>query len=115
MIAQHYPQNRHQQYHAHLYFDAQTLEFATRLSQSVAEQYSLTVGRVHQKLVGPHTQWSCQILFTQQDFDVLIPWLDEHRQGLSVLVHADTGDDLLDHTEYVYWLGEPIEINLSGL
>lgn len=115
MTAHKYPVNLHQQYHAHVYFDAQTLAFATELCHQVANRFGLTIGRVHQKLVGPHTKWSCQILFSSTDFDALIPWLDEHRDGLSVLVHADTGDDILDHTEYVYWLGEPVEIDLSGL
>jgi len=29
------------------------------------------------------------------------------------LLHAVTGDDLLDHTEYVQWLGDPITLDLS--
>jgi len=63
--------------------------------------------------VGPHLKWSCQILFTNQNFDKLIPWLDAQRNGLTILVHADSGDDLMDHTEYAYWFGESVELNLS--
>jgi aromatic ring-cleaving dioxygenase len=106
------PVNIHQQYHAHLYFNAQTLEFATNLSQQIANEFALKVGRVHQKLVGPHTQWSCQILFSKQHFEQLIPWLEAQRNRLSILIHADTGDDLADHTKYAYWLGDPIDIDL---
>jgi aromatic ring-cleaving dioxygenase len=107
------PVNIHQHYHAHLYFDAETLEFATNLGQQIANNFALTVGRVHQKLVGPHTKWSCQILFSTQHFEQLIPWLEIHRNGLSILVHADTGDNLADHTKYAYWLGNPADIDLS--
>ncbi len=57
--------------------------------------------------------WSCQITFGHKDFDALIAWLDEHRQGLTVLVHGLTGDDLRDHTNYAYWLGEPKPLNLA--
>ena len=107
------PVNIHQHYHAHLYFDAETLVFATNLSQQIANKFPLKVGRVHQKLVGPHTQWSCQILFSKQHFEQFIPWLEAQRNGLSILIHADTGDDLTDHTKYAYWLGNPTEIDLS--
>ncbi|MRI34020.1 4,5-dioxygenase [Endozoicomonas sp. OPT23] len=109
------PVNAHDFYHAHVYFDAETVDYASQFFSSAGEKFGLKVGRVHQKLVGPHTRWSCQILFAAKDFDALIPWLEENRKGLSVLVHGDTGNDLRDHTEYAYWLGKPVEINLSVL
>ena len=107
------PINSHKAYHAHVYYDAETLEFASALCHQAGEQFNLRVGRVHQKLVGPHPHWSCQIIFGARDFDRFIPWLDEHRKNLSVLVHAMSGNDLEDHTIYAYWLGEPSELDLS--
>ncbi len=109
------PVNIHKGYHAHVYFDRETLDFASRLCSEAGEKFGLKVGRVHQKLVGPHTRWSCQITFSHKSFDAFIPWLDEHRGSLSVLVHALTGDDLEDHTKYAYWLGDRVELNLEGL
>lgn len=106
------PINQHNAYHAHIYFDANTLAFATALCQRISEEFSLEVGRIHQKPVGPHTLWSCQVKFTHNDFDRFIPWLDQHRGDLSVLVHADTGDDLADHTTYAYWLGDAVALDL---
>lgn len=109
------PVNQYKGYHAHVYFDQDTLEFASELCARAGERFGLKVGRVHQKLVGPHTRWSCQIIFGRKSFDEFIPWLDEQRMGLSVLVHALTGDDLADHTTHAYWLGDSVEINLDGL
>ncbi len=109
------PINIHKGYHAHVYFDQETLAFASELCTEAGEKFGLKVGRIHQRLVGPHTRWSCQITFGYKSFDEFIPWLDEHRENLSVLVHALTGDDLKDHTKYAYWLGDSIEINLDGL
>jgi DOPA 4,5-dioxygenase len=108
------PINIHQHYHAHVYFDQQTLALAQDLCQAAREKLGLQVGRVHQKPVGPHTMWSCQILFSRSEFDKLIPWLDQHRQSLSILVHADTGDDYADHTRFAYWLGNEVALDLSG-
>ena len=107
------PINIHKAYHAHVYFDVSSLTQATHLCQQAGSEFGLKIGRVHEKLVGPHPRWSCQILFGKRDFDNLIPWLEANRQGLSILVHAQTGNDLQDHTEYAYWLGDPVELNLS--
>lgn len=107
------PINIHKAYHAHVYFDESTLALAKDLCQLADELHKVRVGRIHEKLVGPHPKWSCQIAFSSNVFDALIPWLEKHRQGLSVLVHGVTGDDLKDHTEYAYWLGEPVGLRLA--
>lgn len=108
-----YPVNHHKAYHAHVYFDGETLAFAKKLCAEAGQKFGLQIGRVHEQLVGPHPRWSCQITFGSRDFDTFIPWLDEHRRGLTVLVHAQTGNDLKDHTDYAYWLGESLELNLD--
>ncbi|SPD79590.1 hypothetical protein PSCFBP2116_00034 [Pseudomonas syringae] len=41
-------------YHAHIYFNAQTLDQARALCEAATEKFALQMGRVHQKLVGPH-------------------------------------------------------------
>jgi aromatic ring-cleaving dioxygenase len=77
------------------------------------ESLKVQVGRVHEKLVGPHPQWSCQLAFSAAEFDKVIPWLDEHREGLDVFVHGLTGNDLEDHTAHTYWLGNEHKLVLS--
>ncbi|MCA0934114.1 DOPA 4,5-dioxygenase family protein [Vibrio alginolyticus] len=108
-----YPINSHDHYHAHVYFDQQSIAFAASLCEEAGRRFRVKIGRVHEKLVGPHPKWSCQIKFTSNEFDELIAWLDHNRNGLSVLVHADTGNDLEDHTLHAYWLGDSVELNLS--
>lgn len=113
MNIQKIPVNIHDNYHAHVYFEQETLEHAITLCEKAGELFSLKVGRVHQKPIGPHPVWSCQISFSARHFDQLIPWLEENRQGLSVLVHGISGDNLKDHTEYAYWLGSEIDLSLD--
>lgn len=107
------PQNLHSRYHAHVYFDATTTGQARALCEQAATLFGVAMGRVHEKLVGPHPHWSCQLAFASTQFDLLVPWLDEHRGGLSILVHATTGNDLQDHTTHASWLGEPAQLDLS--
>ncbi|PAJ75097.1 4,5-dioxygenase [Pseudoalteromonas sp. NBT06-2] len=107
------PVNSHHFYHAHVYFDTDTLKFASDLCARAGKNFDLKVGRVHLKPVGPHPKHSCQISFTDKDFNEFIPWLDKNRNNLSVLVHAQTGDDMKDHTDFAYWLGDSVPLNLS--
>jgi len=114
MMAQR-PVNIHRAYHAHIYFGPQTVEQARSLAQEAGRLFKVSVGRVHEKLVGPHPAWSVQLAFAHDEFDKIVPWLDEHRGGLDVFVHGVTGDDMVDHTDYAYWLGNEWTLNLDAL
>ncbi|NIM29204.1 MAG: 4,5-dioxygenase [Gammaproteobacteria bacterium] len=102
-------------YHAHVYFDANTVEQARTLRDRIGEEFDYTVGRFHEKNVGPHPRWSFQIAFEADQFGTIVPWLAMNRKGLTVLVHGVTGDDIYDHTELVLWLGESLKLNLDAL
>jgi aromatic ring-cleaving dioxygenase len=108
------PENVYERYHAHVYFDAGTVEQARALCQRVADECSVAMGRVHERLVGPHPRWSCQLAFGRDRFDAVIALLDGERQGLTVLVHGLTGDDYADHTEHAMWLGDAAVLDLSA-
>ena len=109
------PVNIHPAYHAHVYFDAQTLDQARALCEEAGRQFKVAIGRVHEKNVGPHPRWSCQIAFSAREFDALVPWLDANRGGLDILVHGLTGNDIDDHTKFAYWLGNAWPLDLSVL
>ncbi|MEM9121244.1 MAG: DOPA 4,5-dioxygenase family protein [Cyanobacteria bacterium P01_F01_bin.56] len=111
MIAR--PQNHYSAYHAHVYFDAHTIAQAEKLCHAAGQTLAIPVGRVHRKLVGPHPHWSCQLSFSAAKFATVIPWLEQHRDGLNILVHGITGNNLADHTDHATWLGEPQPLVLS--
>jgi DOPA 4,5-dioxygenase len=107
------PQNVHAHYHAHVYFGETSTQQARELCQKAAALFGVKMGRVHEKLVGPHPHWSCQLSFDSTQFDALMPWLDANRDGLNILVHRQTGNSIEDHTIHASWLGEPATLNLS--
>jgi len=107
------PVNQHDQYHAHVYFDESNVEQAREFCADIAKKFPLPVGHFHEKMVGPHPMWSCQVMFRRKYFDDLVAWLEENRQGLTILIHGDTGNDLKDHTDYAYWLGDSVELKLA--
>ena len=101
------------EWHAHVYFDADSAPAAERLREAVAERFDLRVGRWHEQLVGPHPRWSYQLAFSQALFGELIPWLALNRENLTIFIHPETGDDLVDHTKHTIWMGEMLDLNLE--
>lgn len=102
-------------YHAHVYFDAADREQARALCEAAGRAFGVTVGRMHDKPVGPHPRGSCQLAFGPEKLAAVIPWLMTNRNGLTVFAHAETGDAIRDHTEHVLWLGPSETLNLAAL
>lgn len=102
-----------QYYHAHIYYNAETLEEARALREYVGQTFGLELGRLHERLVGPHMAWSCQITVPKERFGEIIPWLALNRGNLDFFIHPDTGNDLNDHSKHVMWLGKSYPLNLT--
>ncbi len=102
-------------YHAHVYYDAQTREAALGLCEAAGRTFGVKVGRMHDKPVGPHPRESCQITVALDQLDKVLPWLILNRRGLTVFAHAQTGHALKDHTDHVIWLGPSETLKLSAL
>ena len=101
-------------YHAHVYFGPETVAQARALCEAARDRFpGVEMGRVHEKEVGPHPRWSCQLAFAPELFDQVIPWLALNRDGLTVFVHPNTGDDLADHRDHALWMGELLPLKLE--
>lgn len=101
-------------YHAHVYFDAGTIDTARAVCEEAARLFpAVTMGRTHERNVGPHPRWSCQLGFGPEALDQVLPWLMLNRQGLTVFTHPDTGEHLEDHRDRAVWMGELLELDLS--
>jgi len=104
-------------YHAHVYYDpASTRDRAERLRERVASAFpGATLGRWHDALVGPHTRAMYQIAFPSELLTTLLPWLMLNREGLSILLHPETGDPHRDHTDHAAWLGAVLSLRPESL
>ena len=102
-------------YHAHIYYDpAATRDQAARLRERVAAAFpEATLGRWHDALVGPHPQSMYQIAFPREMLASFVPWLMLNRDGLTVLLHPETGDDYVDHTDHAAWFGAVLPLRLE--
>jgi aromatic ring-cleaving dioxygenase len=102
-------------YHAHVYFDATTLERAQRICSACRDAFGVTMGRVHERPVGPHPDWSCQLAFGPERLGDIVGWLSLNREGLTVLIHPETGDAVKDHSAHAIWMGEVRPLDLAVL
>jgi aromatic ring-cleaving dioxygenase len=88
-------------YHAHVYYDP-----AQKFPQA-------KLGRWHDELVGPHPQAMYQIAFAPEMLAEFVPWLMLNRDGLTVLLHPETGDNYTDHSAHAAWFGAVLPLRLE--
>lgn len=104
-------------WHAHLYFDATSRDAAWQLREAAAAALAgrVEIGRFHEKPVGPHPMWSCQLAFAAHEFAPVVGWLTLSHGALDVFIHPNTGDELRDHRDCALWLGRSHVLNLGAL
>lgn len=102
-------------YHAHVYYDSDTLPIATKLRETLAANFPVQVGRLSDDPVGPHPVSQFAAIFEADAFQKVVSWLMLHRQGLDILIHPLTDDMVDDHSIYALWLGSPIELKLNTM
>ena len=100
-------------FHAHIYFDPEDLPRAQALAAAAQAKFGVPVGHFHTRPVGPHPRGSCQLTVPADRFGEVAQWLTLNRGQLTIFAHANTGDDLADHTQHVIWFGPSETLNLS--
>src|SRR3712207_5560939 len=73
-------------YHAHVYYDAQSRPAAARVRDALSQRFGVALGRWHDRPVGPHPQAMYQVAFAPDQFAAVVPWLMLNREGLDILV-----------------------------
>ena len=105
---------RIREYHPHIYYDPGTRDRAARLRERVATAFPAAIlGRWHDAPVGPHPQSMYQIAFPREMLAAFVPWLMLNRDGLTILLHPETGDDYVDHSAHAAWFGAVLPLRLE--
>ena len=100
-------------FHAHIYFDPDQVDQARALGAGARAQFGVPEGHYHLRPVGPHPRGSCQLTVPTDRFGEVAQWLALNRGPLTIFAHANTGDDLADHTQHVIWFGPSETLNLA--
>ena len=56
-----------------------------------------------------------QVAFPRTLLASFLPWLMLNRDGLTILVHPETGNAYVDHTEHAAWLGGMLPLKVEAL
>lgn len=101
-------------FHFHLYYPIEEITKATKVLDKLAQDKEGTsIGRIWDKPVGPHPIGSCQVTVQKENFYEMIEWFFDNRQGFSVFIHPDTGNDYADHTAHVLWMGKEHKLKVE--
>ena len=100
-------------FHAHIYYDPDQVDAAKALGSAAHERFGVPVGHYHLRPVGPHPRASVQLTVQPSQFGDFAQWLVLNRAGLTIFAHANTGEDLADHTRHVIWFGPSEDLDLS--
>ena len=74
---------------------ASTRDKAERLRERIGAIFpQARLGRWHDELVGPHPQSMYQVAFPSEMLAAFVPWLMLNRDGLTILLHPETGNAL---------------------
>jgi len=106
-----------QGWHAHVYYDPErTRDAAARLREAIAAAFpEAALGRWHDRPVGPHPGAMYQVAFPPALFATLVPFIALNREGLTVLVHPETGRQKADHLRHAMWFGEVLPLDAAVL
>jgi aromatic ring-cleaving dioxygenase len=101
-------------FHAHIYYDPEDVDAAKELAAAVHQRFPISVGHFHLRPVGPHPRGSVQLTVPSDLFGEVAQFLAINRRPPTIFAHANTGDDLADHTRHVIWFGpsEPLDLSI---
>ena len=102
-------------YHAHVYYDAATRPIAERLRDTIIGKFAVEPGAFSDEPRGPHPISQFNVIFEAAEFQNIVPWLMFNREGLNVLVHPLSGNNVDDHSKLALWLGTPVPLRLDRL
>jgi DOPA 4,5-dioxygenase len=103
-------------YHAHVYFDsAEERHAADALRGELNQRFDVFVSRLVDRPIGPHPTPMFEVAFDTSMFATIVPWLMLNRDGLSILVHPNTGFAKADHLSNALWLGQAKELIVGPL
>jgi aromatic ring-cleaving dioxygenase len=102
-------------YHAHVYYNPETKPVAARLRETIIAKFAVEPGGFSDEPRGPHPISQFNVIFKNEEFRNIVPWLMLNREGLDVLVHPLTESSYDDHSKNALWLGTPVPMKLDIL
>ncbi len=103
--------------HSHIYFTPDIREIAVRFRKKIVEKFDgrAQISRLIDRPIGPHPVPMFEVDFHSELATELAPFLEKEREGLSILIHPVSDEEVKDHTERAVWMGKKLELNIDFL
>jgi aromatic ring-cleaving dioxygenase len=100
-------------YHFHVYFDEHSSAAAAALRRRLRQQRQFVVdtGPLRRQPMGPHPLPQFLAVVAPAALEPALRWLMLEHGQLVVLLHPNSGHELLDHTVRAFWLGTPVALD----
>ena len=112
------------EFHFHVYFfqsnaehRARAMALRERILQLNTSGYftAVPLARINDEPRGPHPTGSYEVWVPCESFWRVYQFFLKERNGLSVLVHPLTRQEIADHTERAVWMGAPLPLDMAAL
>ena len=104
-------------YHVHVYFhDAKSKSKVISLKEELQQRFQIKTSRLFEEVDvnDPHQRPMFVATLSASEFADVVPWVMLNQNGLNMMIHPMTGDNMADHRDYPMWLGSVLTINLDG-
>lgn len=102
-------------YHVHFYCELSQFDLCDQVRSKLLKEVEgiAGAGPVRRTAIGPHPLPMFEAWFKASALDSVVRWAMLNRQGLSVMFHPISGDDLSDHRDHSFWLGQTLPLKLE--
>lgn len=101
-------------FHSHIYFDENKIVKAENFHKKFSQlSLPIQISKLIHKPIGPHPFPMFEVDFKGEHFLAMIHFMQENRDGLSILIHPLSGNEILDHTDHAMFLGKKEKLNLA--
>jgi aromatic ring-cleaving dioxygenase len=102
-------------WHCHIYFTPERRDHAVWMNDAIQDRFPIWDYRWLDKSNVLHPLPMFRFQFRPEDMSGFLEFVTLNRRDLSVLIHAITGNDIVDHSDNVMWMGEPLKLDFAKL
>ena len=100
-------------FHAHIYWENQEQRFIAISLRDNLKELGCPLGQIIEKPIGPHPLPMYQVNYSKKNATEVEEFLSD--QGLTILLHYDTGNHIEDHTKRVRLIGKKLDLDIDWL
>jgi|SRR5690606_16598656 len=103
--------------HAHIYYESDSRDRAARFRDKIVSEFGdrVRVSRLVDRPIGPHPVPMFEVDFRSDLLEEITPLFEREREGLSILVHPVSEEEVLDHIERAVWFGAKLPLKIDFL